>query len=178
MYTHVVMWRDRRDGTLRGCMFVKIEHKADYTQIEIGRTAFKTHYRGSPFLLVIISSLALRELIRHPRTPVYFIGNLISYKAYLVPISSSSEYYPVYNRETPERFKKMFDEYAASFMSSVGKQMKYNPETFVVEHEGIILDESSSVVTERDLQNPHIKFFVDRNPGWRKVCISPLFEAK
>ena len=26
-----------------------------------------------------------------------------------------------------------------------------------------------TILSEQDLQNPHIKFFVERNPGWRNV---------
>ena len=162
------MCRDRRDGTLRGCILVKIEHKANYTLIEIGRTMFKTHYRGSPFFKITLSSLIFSEIVHHPRTPIYVIGCVINYKAYLFALSTM-EFYPIYNKETPEQFKKMFDEFAASFIRTVGRYMKYNPETFVIEQEEVILKESLSVVTERDLQNPHIKFFFERNPGWRKV---------
>ena len=168
LYTHILMCRDRRDGTLRGCILVKIEHKANYTQIELGRTVFKTHYRGSPFLKITLVSLIFSEIVRHPRTPIYIIGNIISHKAYLLGLSTI-EYYPVYNKETPEHFKKMFAEYAASFVCTKGNHVKYNPGTFVIQHEEISLEESLSVVTERDLENPHIKFFVERNPGWRKV---------
>ena len=79
------------------------------------------------------------------------------------------EFYPIYNKETPEHFRKMFAEYAESFVSMMGNQAKYHPETFVIEQEEICLKESLSTITERDLQNPHIKFFVERNPGWTKV---------
>ena len=62
LYTHILMCQDRCDGTLRGCILVKIEHKANYTQIELGWTIFKTHYRGSPFLKITLSSLILSEI--------------------------------------------------------------------------------------------------------------------
>lgn len=162
------MCRDRLDGTLRGCMLTKISHKTNYTQIEIGRTLFKTYYRGSPFIKIIISSLILGEIVRHPQTPIYIIGIIATHKAYLVGVSMT-EYYPIYNKETPEHFRKMFAEYAESYVNTKGNQAKYNPETFVIEQEEIKLEENLSTVTERDLQNPHIKFFVERNPGWTKV---------
>lgn len=80
-----------------------------------------------------------------------------------------SEYYPVYHKETPEHFRKMFAEYAESFMSTTGSKAKYHPETFIIEQEELFLEESSSTVTERDLKNPQVKFWVERNPGWTKV---------
>ena len=80
-----------------------------------------------------------------------------------------SEYYPVYNRETPEHFKKIFADTAAGFLALKGEGIKYNPETFVLELQENFSDHLN-VLRERDLQNPHIKFFVERNPGWKKVC--------
>ena len=80
-----------------------------------------------------------------------------------------SEFYPVYNRETPENFKKIFAEYAAAIVALKGEGAKYNPETFVIEQESNHLLDHLTVLSERDLQNPHIKFFVERNPGWKEV---------
>lgn len=144
LYTHIAMCRDRLDGTLRGCMLIKISHKTSYTQIEIGRTVFKTHYRGSPFLKIILITFVFGEIISHPWTPIYVIGNLASHKAYLVGVTMS-EYYPVYHKETPEHFRKMFAEYAESFMSTTGSKAKYHPETFIIEQEELFLEESSSL---------------------------------
>ena len=80
-----------------------------------------------------------------------------------------NEYYPVYNRETPEHFKKIFADYAAAILALKGEGAKYNPETFVIEQDNNQLSDHLTILRERDLQNPHIKFFVESNPGWKKV---------
>ena len=85
-----------------------------------------------------------------------------------------AEYHPVYNRETPEQFKKIFAELAETYISSKPGRARYNPETFVIEQEDSSVAENLAVLSEHELQNPHIKFFVDRNPGWKKVNCRPL----
>ena len=167
-YTHVLMCRDRMDGTLRGAMLLGIEHKDHYTLIKYGLSTFKNYYRGSPFMAIITASLVLSELIKHPLTPVYLIAKVYSYKAYLLA-QSAGECYPVYKKETPEHLKKIFAEFAAGVVDSKAGRAKYNPDTFVIENEDSCLAENLTVLSEQDLQNPHIKFFVERNPGWKKV---------
>ena len=54
-------------------------------------------------------------------------------------------------------------------ISSKAGKRKYNPEAFVIEQEDSCVVENSTILSEQDLHNPHIKFFVERNPGWRKV---------
>ena len=93
------------DSTLRGAMLLEIKHKGDYTQIELGLMLFKNYFRGSPFIKITVASLS--ELLKHPLTPIYVIGKVCSPKAYVFGLSMN-EYYPVYNKETPEYFRKIF----------------------------------------------------------------------
>ena len=167
-YTHVLMCRDRMDGTLRGAMLLGIEHKADYTLLKLGTTTFKNYYRGTPFINLIVASLMTREIIKHPLTPVYTIGKVFSPKAYVFGLSMEG-FYPIYDRETPEQYKKIFAEFAEMHISSKAGRAKYNPDTFVIEQEDSHVVENLTVLSEHELQSPHIKFFMERNPGWRKV---------
>ena len=168
-YTHVLMCRDRMDGTLRGAMLLGIERKGDYTLLKLGVTTFKNYYRGGPLIKIILASLVLSELFKHPLTPIYVLGIIYSPKAYIFGLSTK-EYHPVYNRETPEQFKKIFAEFAEVYVNSKPDKAKYNPETFVIEQDCSHVMENLAVLSEHELQNPHIKFFVERNPGWKKVC--------
>ena len=172
-YTHVLMCRDRVDGTLRGAMLIGIEHKgSDYTLVKVGLNFFKNYYRGSPFSKMILCYLVIVELLKHPLTPIYLIGKVYSYKAYLFG-ASMNKFYPVYNKKTPELYKKIFADFAESVVRSKGGRAKYNPKTFVIKQHDTYLMENLSILTEQDLENPHIKFFVERNPGWKKVFLYP-----
>ena len=103
-------------------------------------------------------------MIRHPLTPVYIVGKAYGYKSYLFALKFK-ESYPRYDRETPEFFKKMFKEYAQSVMAEGDT---YDEDTNVLEQERTHLTENL-LATEQDLKSPHIKFFVERNPGYAKV---------
>ena len=78
-------------------------------------------------------------------------------------------FHSTYDKGTPEQHKKIFAEFAEVHISSKAGKAKYNPETFVIEQEDSYVVENLTILSEQDLQNPHIKFFVERNPGWRKV---------
>ena len=106
------------------------------------------------------------ELILHPRTPMYVVAKAFSYKSYMVA-TKFQEFYPRYNKETPEFYKNLLRDYAES-VKSAGEV--YNPETFVLERENSHLKDYVAAITEQDLKNPHIKFFNGQNPGWMKVC--------
>lgn len=105
------------------------------------------------------------ELLLHPFTPLYVVGKAFGYKSYLVA-TKFPESYPRHDRETPEFFKKILKEYALSVKA---KEDIYDEETSVLVQERSQLRESLLAITEQDLQNPHVKFFVEQNPGWTHV---------
>lgn len=148
-------------------MLIGIEHKGEYTLMKLSLTIFKNYYRGSPFIKLMISYLLVIEQLKHPFTPVYIIAKVYSYKAYLHGVQMK-EFYPIYNKETPEHFKKIFADFAETIVHSKRGRAKYNPETFVIEQEDNYLNENLITLPEQDLHNPYIKFFVERNLGWKK----------
>ena len=79
------------------------------------------------------------------------------------------ESYPRYDRETPEHFKNILNEFARSELHSGDS---YDEETNVFKQQQTILQENLAAISERDLQNPHINFFAKRNPGHKEVCFS------
>ena len=104
-------------------------------------------------------------MILHPFTPVYVIGKAYGFRSYLVA-THFKEYYPRYDKETPEFWKKMFREFAQGVMA---KGDTFDEETSVLNQERTHLNEELSIVTEQALKNPHIKFFVEQNPGYKQV---------
>ena len=164
-----MLCRDRIDGTLRGTLLIGINHKKDHTVISVGLANFKNHYRGSPFMNITLTGLALGELLRHPFTPIYFVGKMYSYMPYLSATRLSSKVYPCYDKETPKEIKKVIDEYGENYVKIKGGNLKYNPETNVIETEDGHLAENLAALSERSSSNPHAKFFFERNSGWKKV---------
>ena len=99
---------------------------------------------------------------------MYIVGKSFSYKSYLVA-TKFQEFYPRYNKETPEFYKDLLEEFAESVRLP---DEVYNPETFVLEREISYLKDFVAVISEQDLKNPHIRFFNEQNPGWTKVSVS------
>ncbi|XP_064384588.1 uncharacterized protein LOC135333554 [Halichondria panicea] len=88
---------------------------------------------------------------------------------FLTPVIQSdmkfTRSYPRWGKETPAHFKEIFKEYAESVKDDGDM---YDEETGVLKQERSHLRENLLAVSEQDLQNPDIKYFVERNPGYLK----------
>ena len=167
-YTYAVMCRERIDGSLRGIYLMGIEHKEDngekYTLIKIGLALVKNCYRGGPLMYYVFLWHALRELVLHPRTPIYLMGKAFSYLSYIALFRFLEEVYPRYDRKTPERERNLMNQFANDVR--MGNE-SYDPDTFVLKRELSNLKSHVAPITESDLENPHIRFFAKSNPGWQ-----------
>lgn len=107
------------------------------------------------------------ELLAHPLTPVYMVSKIYSLKPYVVGMKFR-HFYPRYDAETPEEMKTIADEFAKSVKRSTET---YNPETHVISSEKNYshLKDYLTTLSERDLENPHIRYFVENNPRWQQV---------
>ena len=85
-----------------------------------------------------------------------------------------SEVYPRYDQETPDRERRLIHEFARSVQMRSNEV--YDPDTFVLKWELSNLKSHAAPLAEADLANPHIRFFVDNNPGWCSIhaCSSSL----
>lgn len=168
-YKYAIICRERRDGSLRGMMLLGVDRKeldgVKYTQVKVGLSFFQNYYRGGPWLYFASAYLILKEMILHPFTPLYMIGKAFSYKSYLVMCHYVQESFPRYDRETPAFAKKLLNNFG---LSTKSPNEIYDPETFVLKRERSGMKPGVAVLTENDLKDPHIKFFVERNPGWAK----------
>ena len=77
-----------------------------------------------------------------------------------------SESHPRHDMEAPEEYKKIAEDFVCG-VQSAGDE--YDRNTFVLRRKTVVLDKQLAAISDRDLQNPHIRFFNERNPGWREV---------
>ena len=167
-YSYALIFRERKDGSLRGVTLLNVsrrKHGKNYTLLQIGLSFFQNYYRGGPMLYYVVAYHILKELILHPFTPLYIIGKAFSYKSYVVLCHTLPLAYPRYDAETPEFEKGIINEFGTSvkLLNEV-----YDEEMFVLKRERTSMKEGVAVLTPESLNDPHIKFFVERNPGWRK----------
>ncbi len=169
-YKYAVMFRERKDGSLRGMLLLGIDNKTSdsgkkYTLIRIGLSLFQNYYQGGPLMYYVGAYFVLKELFWHPRTPVYLAGKAFSFKSYMVLANTIKEFYPRHDIPTPDFEKSIIDEF--------GRGIATASEVFDEVH-GVLKRELSQVrehvahISEEELQNPHIRFFTEWNPGWTK----------
>ena len=61
--SHVIMFRDKIDGSLRGIFMTSINHFEKYTTIRTYWAVIKNYYRGGPFLYLAIGYFILRGIL-------------------------------------------------------------------------------------------------------------------
>ena len=169
-FKHAVICRERKDGSLRGTLVIGLDKKEEngykYTLLRLGLAMFRKDYTGGPLLYYAIAYHILKELLLHPFTPLYIIGKSVTYKSYLVMCRNIRNSYPRYdNKETPAFVKKVINDFA---MTTKPPSAIYNPETFVIKQEIERIKPGVVEFSKKELNDPHIKFFVERVPGWVK----------
>ncbi|CAI8030976.1 hypothetical protein GBAR_LOCUS17569 [Geodia barretti] len=107
-YSHVVLCREKLDGSLRGLVLVGLEYKKTHTVLK--------RYTISCPGWTDTDSQDYRELILHPFVPVYLITKMSTYKSYLIS-TSYPDSHPRYDKEAPEEIKKIAEEFVRSIQS-------------------------------------------------------------
>lgn len=168
-YKYAVTCRERKDGSLRGVFFLDVGPREtdgqSYTLIRLGLSFFENYYQGGPLLYYVLTYHVFRELLRHPRTPIYVIGKAFSYKSYISFARTLREFYPRYNAPTPPFIKSIIDGYAESVKT---ESEEYDRESCVLKRELSSMKPSVAPISLIDLENPHIQFFTKKNPGWHR----------
>jgi len=168
-YTFVVLLRERRDGSLRGLFVISCDRcnkkEKSYTVLRLGLSFFEKEYRGGPYFYYTILYFRIKEFFLHPFKPFYIFGTLFSYKSYAILTHNLAHVYPSYSQDTPEEIGEIINDFA--------KKVKlpgevYDPVKFVLKNEIVAMKESVSEPGRANRDDPNVKFFIERNPGWSK----------
>ncbi|XP_062505379.1 uncharacterized protein LOC134182067 isoform X1 [Corticium candelabrum] len=171
-YSHVAIFRDRLDGSLRG-MFM-IDYKTNlsmdgrsYNCINLGMTWFRNNYRGGPLMYAVLGFHFLYALFRHPFTPLIAVGKVYSAKLYTATARAMKQVYPRHDVETPHWIKRVMDHHGK--MLTEGDNGEYDPLTGVIKQDRSMLqDHASADAGGHIMDNPHAKYFCKVNPDWKK----------
>ena len=106
--------------------------------------------------------LAFSLIEQHPNQELYWFLISKGYKTYRFLPVYFREFFPRYDRDTPE--------WAAEIIHACGRQkfpQTYDPTTGLViaSPDGCRLREGVATVTEQRLNDPHVRYFLQRNPG-------------
>ena len=139
-----------------------------------GDTIIRPAYWGTSELPRTWGKLVLKRGEQLPK-PLYWLLISSGYKTYRFLTVFFKEYYPRYDRPTPPEIQEVIDHLARERFGS-----RYYPELGIVRFSrgATPLREGVAEITERRLQDPHVAFFVARNPGHAQgdelVCLTRI----
>ena len=174
----VILLSDAETGAVQGftslCFYETEAAGRRLSVVYSGDTLIRPAYRGTPELsrIWIKTVLALGEGYRQP---LYWLLLSSGYKTYRFLPLFFQEFYPRYDRPTPAAEQALLDELAAE---------RFGPE--FDRERGIVrfsqgatpLRAGVAEVTAGRLGDPHVDFFLRRNPGHERgdelVCLTPI----
>ena len=161
----VILLRDRDSGALKGFSTVLL-HELDGKRPAIvafsGDTVIDREYWGQKQLQIAFSMLLVRLKLQAPRRRVYWFLISKGYRTYLLLANSFTRAVPRYYRGADDELQQRLHQLASTRFGT-----QYDPSSGVIRydvaHERV--REGLAPVTGRLRSNPHVRFFVERNPG-------------
>lgn len=174
----VILLRDQESKSIQGfstlAFYKSLVKGKEVGVVYSGDTIIRPAYWGTPELPRTWGKLVLKMGQRLPK-PLYWLLISSGYKTYRFLTTFFKEYYPRYDRPTPPEIQEIIDHLARERFGS-----DYYPELGLVRFSmgATPLREGVAEITERRLKNPHIAFFVARNPGHAQgdelVCLTRI----
>jgi len=140
-----------------------------------GDTIIEPGYWGEQELVRGWCRIVGQLLAEDAVTPLYWLLISKGFRTYLYLPVFYHEFWPRYDRDTPERIKGILDAFASSkwpkyYQESSG--LLEFPESF-----GNVKSEIADIPIAR-MDDPHVQFFLKSNPGYMKgselVCLAPI----
>jgi hypothetical protein len=137
----------------------------------------REQYRGHNLLQRVGFRTFLETRLRFPLRPIYWFFDTFSYKSYLLLPRNFREFWPRFDRPTPERERGLIDQLAAQIYGSA-----WRPAQGIVARSGRKrLRPETAPLEEKLVAGPDVEFFVRVNPGHAEgdmlVCLCPLNAA-
>lgn len=175
----VMTMLDSRSGAIVGFSTFKIfdlgEHGVGVKGFFSGDTVVREEYRRTATMGVEIGKNFLTAVQRFPLERMYWILISKGCRTYRILPIFFREWYPRYDRETPEEIRNVMDMFGAykypdQYDGSLG--------LIIASSEAEVLRVGVAEAHEGRLKDPHIQYFVQRNPdhirGNELVCVAEI----
>lgn len=163
---YAILLVDQADNSIKGFSTVQVlqhQHGSKKAQIIYsGDTILEKEYWGSKVLHNTFLKLIFKLKLQKPFTPLYWFLISKGYKTFLLLAKNVKDYWPNMEGETPAFEKSLLEELCHKKFGD-----SWKPELGVLKFEtcpGKLKGEIAPITT-RDLREPLIQFFVDKNPG-------------
>jgi hypothetical protein len=172
----VIMLYEKGTATLKGFSTQALsELTVDGEKMRIlysGDTVIDEAFWGSGTLQIAFSLLMLKLKLKRPWGKLNWFLITKGYKTYLLLSNNFKDFWPRFDQKTPEHVDHILSTYAQLYFGKSYHRAK-GLLIFSGEHEH--LKKGVAPIREKDLKNPHIRYFLERNPGWEKgdelVCL-------
>ena len=150
-YVRTYFTEGTRLGTCRSEKEANEIYNPQPSQRESGYT--DSHIILMTVIYTVCAFLTHTELFLHHLTPIYMVARVSTYKMYILLYTYFSEFYPHHQREAPELYKKIAEDYTTSIRSSSDS---YDRDSFILKRRVGFVKESVAQITERELQDYRI----------------------
>jgi hypothetical protein len=172
----VILLRDGETGELEGFSTLALyETQFNHQPISVvysGDTIIRRPYWGTPELPRSWIHTVL-EKSADMVAPLYWLLISSGYKTYRFLTVFYKEFYPRHDKPTPPEIQALMGHLATQ---RFGSQYRCGEGVVRFENGATPLREGLAEVTDERLQDPHIAFYLERNPGYVKgdelVCIT------
>lgn len=161
----VILLKDRESGELQGFSTLALyETSFDGQPVSVvysGDTIIRPAYWGTPELPRSWIKTVIEKSAGMPQ-PLYWLLISSGYKTYRFLSVFYKEFYPCYDKPTPPEIQALMDHLATQRFGA-----DYHPELGIARFtEGATpLRDGVAEVTDERLHDPHIAFYIARNPG-------------
>lgn len=127
--------------------------------IGLGRAVVKHAYRNQFLVQRALIFRWIRKFLRKPLQPIYIWGSCVSYKSYLSFVKVLKVVYPVTETTTPARHAEVIDKIGSHWYGG-----HYIAASKVVRVPNFKVSDAAVVPSQKDLEDPAIRFYFDRVP--------------
>jgi hypothetical protein len=149
-------------------------HNQPIRAVYSGDTIINKKYWGETELASIWGSLILKLIEDDPNTPLYWFLISKGYRTYKFLPAYFNEFYPRYDKITPEFEQQLLCSLAKKKFSEL-----YDQSSGVISCiKGDHLNKEMAMIDTAHLNNPHVRFFLHKNPNYWKgeelACLTLL----
>ncbi len=173
----VVILRNNENDIVGFSTIMIIDHPDNEISVKgifSGDTIVHKDYRGQYLLQITWFKFILFELPQlHPDHKLYWILTTKGYKTYRLMTDNFKNFFPRFDRHTPR-----FENNLINVFSLIKFSEKFNSDNGTLHYDGKKdkVRQGVAEITEKHLENPHIAFFVEKNPGYvngdELICIA------
>lgn len=141
-----------------------------------GDTVIHQDHWGSSALFVAFSRLLADILALPGDRPAYWLLLSKGFRTYLMLPLFFETFIPSVSRSEPVELRRVLDSVASERFGDI-----YDPELSIARMGRDFLKESLAYVPPNKMDNPHVQFFLERNPGFARgdelVCLTAIDKA-